>query len=108
MDDATQANITVALTELVLDTAPDANLRPMYGGLVIELETNNPRSRIGGFYVHTAHVSLEFAKGAAFDDPDGLLEGSGRARRHLKLRRVEDITIKNSEGFLTQAIARAG
>jgi len=35
MDDKTKGRIIETLTELIVDLAPDANLRPMYGGTVI-------------------------------------------------------------------------
>ncbi len=34
----------------------------------------------------TAHVNVGFFHGAQLDDPDGLLQGSGRFMRHVKLR----------------------
>lgn len=34
----------------------------------------------------TAHVNVGFFYGAALDDPVGLLEGSGKRMRHVKLR----------------------
>jgi hypothetical protein len=36
--------------------------------------------------VFTAHVNVGFYQGAAIDDPFGLLEGTGRRMRHVKLR----------------------
>jgi len=33
-----------------------------------------------------AHVNVGFFHGAALDDPAGLLEGSGKRVRHVKLR----------------------
>jgi hypothetical protein len=33
-----------------------------------------------------AHVNVGFFRGAALADPDGLLEGTGRFMRHVKLR----------------------
>ncbi|HMV67966.1 MAG TPA: DUF1801 domain-containing protein [Myxococcota bacterium] len=36
--------------------------------------------------VHRAHVNLGFFAGSALPDPAGLLEGSGRFMRHVKLR----------------------
>jgi len=35
---------------------------------------------------YTAHVNVGFFRGAEFADPDGLLEGTGRCMRHVKLR----------------------
>jgi hypothetical protein len=105
MDDATKAEIIDSLEKMIVELAPDANLRPMYGGTVIELETNNPKSRIGGFYIYANYVSFEFAKGAQFEDREGALEGTGKLRRHVKLRKAEDIKTKACERFLDQAVA---
>jgi hypothetical protein len=35
---------------------------------------------------YTKWASLAFLRGAALDDPDGLLEGTGAAVRHVKIR----------------------
>ncbi|MDV4169671.1 DUF1801 domain-containing protein [Rhodovulum sp. FJ3] len=107
MDDATKAKITDSLEEMIIELAPDANLRPMYGGTVVELETDNPKSRIGGFYVYADYVSFEFANGVQFEDLDGVLEGTGKLRRHVKLRSTADVKTKTCKGFLDQAIALA-
>lgn len=34
----------------------------------------------------TAHVNVGFFRGAELDDPNGLLEGTGKFMRHMKLR----------------------
>jgi len=36
--------------------------------------------------VYRAHVNVGFFRGAALDDPAGLLEGSGKRMRHVKCR----------------------
>ncbi len=38
-----------------------------------------------------AHVNLGFNYGADLPDPDGLLEGSGKLMRHIKIRSLEDV-----------------
>ena len=101
-----QAKIIAALTELVIDALPDATMREMYGGTLIELIKDNPKSRIGGIYGYTDHVSLEFTQGHLLDDPDKILEGSGKMRRHIKLRHVEDIANKGCVNFLIAAASR--
>jgi hypothetical protein len=105
MSDATKAEIINGLEEMIADLAPDANLRAMYGGTVVELETDNPKSRIGGFYVYDDYVSFEFANGVQFEDRKGVMEGTGKFRRHVKLRSAEDIKIKTCMRFLDQAVA---
>ena len=39
----------------------------------------------------TAHVNVGFFRGSALPDPAGLLEGTGRFMRHVKLRPESDI-----------------
>lgn len=40
---------------------------------------------------HTRHVALGFYYGAELPDPEGLLEGAGKAMRHVKIRGPEDV-----------------
>ena len=39
--------------------------------------------------VHQAHVNLQLADGAVLPDPDGLIEGTGKRIRHVKVRSVD-------------------
>jgi hypothetical protein len=41
--------------------------------------------------VFTSHVNVGFFQGAALPDPDGLLQGTGKFMRHVKLRPGADI-----------------
>ena len=38
---------------------------------------------------HTAYVNLQLADGADLPDPDGIIEGTGKRVRHVKVRSVE-------------------
>jgi hypothetical protein len=38
-----------------------------------------------------AHVNLGFNYGAELPDPDGLLEGTGKLFRHIKIRSIKDL-----------------
>ena len=51
------------------------------------------------------YVSLELANGISFDDPNDVLEGSGKLRRHVKLRNLGDLDAKCCQAFLMQAVA---
>lgn len=50
------------------------------------------------------HVSIEFSNGAQFSDPNGLLLGNGKFRRHLTFTTPADINTKTVVDFLTQTI----
>lgn len=42
-------------------------------------------------YPFKKHVNLGFFYGADLDDPEGLLEGTGKALRHIKIGSLEDV-----------------
>lgn len=50
-----------------------------------------------------AHVNVGFFRGAELPDPGGLLEGSGKMMRHVKLRPAKPI----DEGALTELVRAA-
>ena len=39
---------------------------------------------------HGAHVNLQLADGVELPDPDGLIEGTGKRIRHVKVRSIDD------------------
>lgn len=51
----------------------------------------------------TAHVNVGFFRGAALPDPKGLLEGTGKLMRHVKLRPDEDVDATALEELITSA-----
>lgn len=51
--------------------------------------------------VFKAHVSVGFYVGSSLDDPSGLLEGSGKRMRHVKLRLGEDVEEEALKALIT-------
>jgi hypothetical protein len=49
-------------------------------------------------------LTISFAKGALFDDPEGLLGGAGKTSRTMKLRTVADLEGRSIESFLRQVV----
>lgn len=93
--------------ELVLDRFPDAVVTvdgndigfgtgPGYKGLVF---TAAPAK---------AHVTLGIAGGASLPDPAGLMEGSGKFHRHVKIRRPDDLRRPELRDLMDAALARQG
>ncbi len=105
---AVAEQITVEIDEIVEDVCPGAGRRPMYGGIVFEKEAGKHNTMVCGHFVYKQHVSLEFSRGAELNDPDGILEGKGKYRRHIKLYDPADILAKDVRSFVDQAFAIAG
>ena len=54
--------------------------------------------------VSSNHVNLGFSRGAELPDPDGVLEGSGKQMRHIKIRRPEDLERPHLRRFIRESI----
>lgn len=57
------------------------------------------------YMVGKNHLTFGFHCGTSLEDPEGLLEGTGKNIRHVKLRAVEDLEQKGLKK-LVQAAAR--
>ena len=56
---------------------------------------------------YTSYVNLGFVEGAQMDDPDGLLEGTGKGLRHVKVRAPGAIPKTKLVKLLKDAAKRA-
>ena len=93
---------------MIEEICPGAGRRAMYGGIVCELEPGNHKTMVCGYFIYKHHMSLEFTNGAELDDPGGVLEGSGKYRRHIKLSRESDLEDKSVRSIVTAAFELAG
>ena len=57
---------------------------------------------------HSKHVNLGFYEGAHLPDPDGLLEGTGKNLRHVKVRSAADLTPELARLVRTAAERKKG
>ena len=71
-----------------------------YGGIVFNISGE----LIGGVFLYKQHLSIEFSDGAKFDDPEKLLEGKGKMRRHLKILEKNELNTKNISFYINQAV----
>ncbi len=104
MDETVKSALIDAIIALAKSQSTDLYPTEKYGGTVFLTDPDKQGSFVGGVFAHADHVTVEFSKGAAFDDPDGKLEGKGKARRHVKLRALSDIADKDVAGFLKLAL----
>ena len=74
-----------------------------YGGILF----SSGGVQFAGVFAYRQHVSVEFGHGASIADPHGLLEGSGKGRRHVKLRIADDVGTKHLADYLKLALQAA-
>ena len=94
--------ILQTLREIVFSIYPKTSERLMYGGIMFSLEDD-----FGGLFVRKNHVSFEFGSGIHMNDPFKMLEGSGKFRRHLKIRSLSDIEDKKVDFFVKQSLKKS-
>ncbi|MDC0948448.1 DUF1801 domain-containing protein [Gammaproteobacteria bacterium] len=97
-----QFELAMAIRRIFLTADENLVEEIKYGGLTFK----SSNALVGGIYVYKAHVSIEFSNGADFIDPNSILEGSGKKRRHMKIFNNDDITNKNVHYYVNQAVAR--
>lgn len=87
------AAIARAARRLVLDVLPDAReMLDRPDGLVAYATGPRPMKDFWAAVVpHTRYVNLQLANGALVEDPAGIVEGTGKRIRHVKLHTVDDV-----------------
>ena len=95
-----QHSLLCALRTLILDLGPQVSEEVKHGGILFA-----GAQPFCGIFAYSRHVSLEFGDGATLADPYGVLEGSGKQRRHIKLVQPADIADKHVAHYLQAAFA---
>lgn len=89
------------LRTIVKSAAPelDERMRWQQVGYLIS------KKDVCGIYPSSDHVNLSFLQGSTLRDPKGLLEGTGKEMRHIKVFRVEDIGEDTVKAYVREAVA---
>jgi hypothetical protein len=84
------AESTRALRSVVAEAFPDAVETVDFSNKLIAMgRSMKTRDLVFAVIPHTAHVNLQLGDGVDLPDPDGLIEGTGKRIRHVKVRSVE-------------------
>ncbi len=96
-----------ALRRLIAAVHPD-RLEVVWPRLTIASYGVGPR-KMSEHYAYIgpqkAHVNLGFYHGVALRDPKGLLEGTGKSLRHVKIRSTADVRNPALRALLREALA---
>jgi len=98
--------LALSLREIILTEAPDATEK-VFKSYVVSTNYSFTERWMDGFCyiaVYPRHVNLGFARGAELDDPEGLLLGSGKIMRHLKVAQPDDLKSPYLRSFIRAAI----
>ena len=102
------AAIARAARRLVLAVRPDAVEVLDRGNRIVGYATGpRPMKDLwAGIAPHGRHVNLQLANGALVDDPVGIIEGTGKRIRHVKLHAPADVDRPEVRAVLEDALAR--
>lgn len=87
-----------AVRSLIFRMYPTVKEETKYGGILFSVS-----SPFCGLFSYAKHISLEIGNGALIQDEFNVLEGSGKLRRHIKLKTQEEIFSKNIPHYLELA-----
>lgn len=90
--------IFARLRDIALSSGSNITEEVKYGGLMF-----SSRRVFCGIIPYKAHVTLEFGEGASLPDPHGVLSGSGKQRRNIKLQKPSDIEEKKVAYYVGMA-----
>ena len=91
--DRHSAELALALRQLILEEAPDASesVYQVYTVAIWFGYTGKMKDMFCFITTHAGHVNLGFPRGAALPDPQGVLEGEGKAMRHIKFASLREL-----------------
>ena len=102
--------LTLALRELVTEELAPCHeyILEVY---IISLNygpTERLKESICYIGVQDSYINLGFHRGTSLRDPQGILEGTGKQMRHIKIRTMEDLLNPAIRAYLQEASERAG
>jgi hypothetical protein len=87
------ADLALALREIVLEEVPDAS-ESVYQVYTVAIWFGFSEKMKHMFcYITTSsrHINLGFPRGASLPDPNRVMEGEGKAMRHVKFRELREL-----------------
>ena len=86
-----QADLVSRLCDLIVKAIPKAQAVNKYGGTLYTLKPDEKEGQFCGIFKYEDHVQLAFSQGALLNDPDVLLTGNGKHRRHINVQDIQEI-----------------
>jgi len=102
--------LALAIRRLVLEEAPNSTelIYDAYNAVATGYGfTGRPSECFIHIAVYAKWVNLGFHRGSELPDPKGVLRGTGKLIRHIRISELEDLAEPAVRAFVKQAIARA-
>ena len=99
-----QHAIIERLDQLIRQSVPDVQTVQKYGGTLYTLRPAEKEGQFCGVFPYKDHVQLAFSNGTALTDPQQLLTGTGKLRRHVNVSALDQINAAGLTELLVNAV----
>ena len=108
--DRTIADLALALREIIFEEQPDASesVYQVYTVAIWFGFSGKMKDMFCYITAHAGHINLGFPRGADLPDPNRVLEGEGKAMRHIKFKSMRDVERPFVRRYIQAAIEQVG
>lgn len=100
--------LALAARDEIQKLVPDAQEKIIKGHKAISYGFGQGmKDQFAALVLHRAHVNLQLTRGTELPDPSGILEGTGKAMRHVKIREAEALQREDVRTLIQAAVAKA-
>jgi hypothetical protein len=103
------SDLALALREIVLEEAPDAS-ESVYRVYTVAIWfgfSGKMKDMFCYIATNAKHVNLGFPRGSSLPDPNRVLEGDGKAMRHIKFASLDDVERPFVRRYIQAAMVQA-
>src|SRR5580693_8477366 len=103
------SDLALALREIILEEAPDASesVYQVYTVAIWFGFSGKMKDMFCYIATNAGHVNLGFPRGAALPDPNQVLEGEGKAMRHIKFASLREVERPFVRRYIQAAMEQA-
>jgi hypothetical protein len=104
------ADLALALREIILEEVPQAteSIYRVYTVAIWFGFSEKMKDMFCYIATNARHINLGFPRGATLPDPNGALEGEGKAMRHVKFRNPGDLERSFVRRYIHASIEQLG
>jgi hypothetical protein len=105
MNDKTLRLIALAneLEAFIQEYVPESSSLSKYGGTLFTLKPNEKEGQFCGVFLFSQHAQISFSKGSQLNDPQQQLKGSGKNRRHINFKQIDEIDFSYLKELIAQS-----
>ena len=108
--DRTIGDLALALREIILEEVPDAaeSIYQVYTVAIWFGFSEKMKDMFCYIATNAGHINLGFPRGATLPDPNRVLEGEGKAMRHIKFKNLDDLHRNYVRRYIQASIEQLG